>query len=113
MGYRRTKDVCVVVGEYQNAQGETKKRFENVGVVLTGDDGNSFILLDRWFNPAGVPQSGRGDPAKVALALFEPTEPGQQRRATTATQPLAAVPGTPVSTTARGGSSGLDDDIPF
>ena len=111
MAYRRTKDVCVVVGEYQNSQGITKKRFENVGVVLTGDDGNSFILLDRWFNPAGVPQSGRGDPAKVALALFEPSEPGQQR---TQTQPLAPVPGTPVHAPgAAPRGNDLDDDIPF
>jgi len=51
---KKTKDLAVKVGTYLK-DGKEKGRYVNVGAVLQGDDGGTFILLDRTFNPAGVP----------------------------------------------------------
>ena len=92
MAFRRIKDVAVATGTYQDSSGATKNRYANVGVMMQGDDGNSFILLDRHFNPAGVPFKAGGD--KVLLSLFEPREEssGDARpaRAAAPTRPAAA-----------------------
>jgi hypothetical protein len=66
-------DICFVAGEYQTQSGEQKKRYENVGVVMNGEYG-PYIIMNRHFNPAGVP--GDGTKASVILKLFknEPTQ---------------------------------------
>lgn len=87
-------DIAVAVGEYQS-EGKTKKRYQNVGVVMQGDNG-PYILLERWFNPAGIANpDNRGN---LILSLFEPRDNqsgGQQSAPPASTQPAS------------------DDDIPF
>ena len=62
-------DIAVAVSEYTNQAGEKKKRYQNVGAVIQGDNG-PYIMLERWFNPAGVINpDNRGN---VILSLFEP-----------------------------------------
>lgn len=64
-------DCAVVTGEYTTAQGEQKKRYLNVGAVIEGDHG-PYLLLERTFNPAGVPgQEGR---SSVIISLFKPKD---------------------------------------
>jgi hypothetical protein len=87
MGFKKVKDLAVVTGQYEKS-GETKKRYENVGSVMKGDDGNSFILLKRSFNPAGVPFKEGGD--QIIIGIFDLKESdGQapvQQQAPTAVQ---------------------------
>jgi len=65
---KKTYDLAVKVGTYEKG-GETKNRYLNIGAVLQKDDGGKFILLDRTFNPAGVPNpDGR---STVIVSLFE------------------------------------------
>ena len=64
-------DLTVKTGEYTNAQGETKGRYENVGSVMQGDNGQ-FVILKRTFNPAGVPNPDGKD--SVLLSCFEPQQ---------------------------------------
>lgn len=60
-----------MVGSYTNASGETKNRYQNIGAVMEKDDGGRFILLERWFNPAGVPHDAeRGN--SILVSMFEP-----------------------------------------
>ena len=92
-------DLAVKTGEYQDNQGNKKGRWQNVGAVMKGDDGSKFIILAKWFNPAGVPDlSGRGGEA-VLLSMFEPKgandNGGGDQRQTPRQQPP------------------MDDDIPF
>lgn len=61
-------DVVVKTGEYQNAQGEMKGRYENIGSVMQGDNGQ-FMILKRTFNPAGVPNPDNKD--SLIASFFE------------------------------------------
>ncbi len=63
-------DIVATVGTYQK-NGETKGRFKNVGAIME-KDGRLFILLDRIFNPAGLPNQDNRD--SVLLSLFEPKD---------------------------------------
>lgn len=70
-------DLVVKTGEYTDQSGATKGRFKNVGVVMDGQNG-PYILLDRTFNPAGVPgQDGR---ESIIISMYEPrAEQGGQQ----------------------------------
>lgn len=87
-------DIAVKVGEYTNGHGEKKNRYMNVGAVIQGDNG-PYILMERTFNPAGVP--GNEGKATVLLSLFAPKEERKQE-----TKPEPSKSG-----------GGFDDDIPF
>jgi len=64
-------DLVVVTGSYTNSMGEEKKQYKNIGVVNQTDKG-MYILLDRTFNPAGVPNPENKD--MVMVSMFEPKE---------------------------------------
>lgn len=82
-------DLAVKVGTYEK-NGETKGRYENVGSVMRDNDGGKFILLNRTFNPAGVPNPD--NKSSVLISLFKPKA-----------KDGSDAPAAPVS----------DDDIPF
>ena len=71
MSFTHIKDVCAVTGTYEQ-DGATKRRYKNVGRVMKGEDGTSFILLDKTFNPAGAWSKSGSD--SIALSLFDPKE---------------------------------------
>jgi len=64
-------DLAVKTGSYTNGQGELKNRYENIGSVMQGDNGQ-FIILKKTFNPAGV----QTDPDKdsIIVSCFEPQQ---------------------------------------
>lgn len=62
-------DLAVVTGTYES-NGETKHRYMNVGVVMESDKG-PFMILEPWFNPAGVP---RKDGGGVMVSMFAPRD---------------------------------------
>lgn len=87
-------DIAVVTGSYNDSQGNKKNRYQNVGAVIQGDKG-PYILLERWFNPAGIVNpDGRSN---VLLSLFEPKQGDQSAPARTASAP----------------SDDFDDNVPF
>lgn len=59
-------DLCVKTGSYTK-DGEEKNRYLNVGAVMQGDNG-PFLLLNRTFNPAGVP--GNEDRDNIIVSCF-------------------------------------------
>lgn len=72
---QKIKDLAVKVGTYRDNQGLEKGRYVNCGVIMQGDDGNIFVLLDRTFNPAGVPDNGKDT---VLISAFDPQGRNQQ-----------------------------------
>ena len=75
---RKKYDCAVKVGEYRDRQtGETKSKWLNVGAVIQTEKGH-VLLLDRTFNPAGLPDpENRGN---VMVSLF-PADRGQRQSA--------------------------------
>ena len=69
-------DVTVKTGSYTDSQGQQKGRYENIGVMMQGDNG-PYLMLKRTFNPAGVPNEDNRD--TVLCSLFEPKDQGQQQ----------------------------------
>lgn len=103
-------DLAVKTGEYTDRAGQKKGRWQNVGAVMQSDDGSKFIMLARWFNPAGVPDlTGKGGES-ILLSMFQPKDPaGQTEHGAAKANGYApqqrSAPPPP--------QSGLDDEIPF
>lgn len=85
-------DVVVKMGSFTNNKGETKNRYENIGVMMDGDNG-PYLMLKRTFNPAGVPGNAERD--NILCSLFKPNDDQSARPA------------------ARAASNVADDEIPF
>ena len=75
---KKVYDLAVKLGE---------KNWLNVGAVLEKDDGGRFIILERSFNPAGVPNPD--NKSSLIISMFEPKQKDGDKSAPT------------------------DDDIPF
>lgn len=106
---KKLYDLAVKTGEYQNQQGEKKGRWQNVGAVMQNDDGGKFIMLAKWFNPAGVPDlSGKGGES-ILLSMFPPKD-GEQQSAPRQQAPQAMPPRQQAP---QQSAPVQDDDIPF
>ena len=64
----KVKDIAVKTGEYQK-DGQTKGRYENIGSIFKSDDGGTFLLMKRTFNPAGVHVEPGKD--QILLSVFD------------------------------------------
>jgi hypothetical protein len=71
---KRAYDIVVKIGE----KSDGKAIWQTVGVMMEGDRG-PFILLNRTFNPAGVPVKNPGD-SSILCSLFEPKDFAPQAR---------------------------------
>ncbi|WP_283177872.1 hypothetical protein [Gemmobacter sp. 24YEA27] len=65
----------MATGSYEDRNsGQMKNRYHNIGALMesTNDRGetNTFILLDRHFNPAGVPFKQGSD--QILISAFDP-----------------------------------------
>ena len=69
MAFKKTHDLAVKTGSYTDAQGNDKGRYLNVGLILTNEKNEKMMLLNRTFNPAGVPNPDGKD--TVIISRFE------------------------------------------
>lgn len=93
MAAKKLYDLAVKTREYTDRDGNRKGNWQNVGSVMQSDDGSKFIMLARWFNPAGVPDlSGKGGDT-LLLSMFAPKDDSQQapRQAAAAPRPQQSV----------------------
>lgn len=86
-------DLTVKTGSYMK-DGEEKGRFENIGSLWQGNDGQ-YIVMKRSFNPAGVPFKPGSD--SIFISMFEPKEDGHRKK----------------STPSSSSNDSINDDIPF
>lgn len=116
---RKLYDIVAKIGEYQAADGTAKGRWQNVGAVMEGDNG-PFIMLAKWFNPAGVQDSRGGE--SILLSCFAPKQSeGQQTQREVREQPVVpAVREVPSAAktqakqrTTPAAKAASDDEIPF
>jgi hypothetical protein len=103
-----THDIVATLGEYRNREGETKKRYTNVGKAFMDDQGRISLKIDAI--PVGPEWSGW-------LSLYPINKDGQQPR--TATRQDQMPPGRqqqrtmpPAPAEAPWENEG-EDDIPF
>ena len=92
-------DVVAVTGEYQDREGQTKKRYQNCGACFE-KDGRLSIKLE------AIPVSPEWN---GWLNLFEPRSSGGR----TSTQGSHAPAGSSAGSGAQSSSTEFDDDIPF
>lgn len=88
-------ELKVKTGEYQDRDGNTKSRWKQIGRQMRNERG-PFIVMDRTFNPAGVP----GDGDSIMISMFEPRDEKRHQGG-----------GDPARQAPSGG--GFDDSIPF
>ncbi len=62
-------DLCVKTGSYTDKQGNEKISWENIGILMEGTNGNPFILMKPYFNPAGIAREEGRD--NIIISLFE------------------------------------------
>lgn len=99
MGWSKVKDLAVGVRKYTK-DGEEKTEWANVGEILDDGNGKRIILLNRHFNPAGIPfQEGK---SKIAISEFDPREKEDRAPAQRQQQAPKAASG-----------SDIPDDVPF
>jgi hypothetical protein len=116
MTTRVLKELAVAVASYEDrATGQQKNRYKNIGVLMesTNERGeaNTFLMLDRSFNPAGIPFKQGSD--KILISMFDPrSQDGQQDR-----QQQAARDDDESRSQAggayAGGRSDIQDEVPF
>ncbi len=66
------KKLMIKNGSYTTKDGEVKNRYQNIGVIMSGDKGE-FMLLDPTVNLAGFDRQGKD---RVMVSIFE-DEPRQ------------------------------------
>lgn len=65
-------DLAVVTRKYTDNGGNEKAVWKNIGSILETKNGGKIILIDRTFNPAGVPcEEGRD---QIMISMFTPKE---------------------------------------
>lgn len=87
---KRKYDLAVKVGQYVDQTGATKNRYQSLGVVMQGDDGGFYALLDPLVNLAAIPREPGKD--RVMVSMFEPRQEGQQYQSTRLAPTPAARP---------------------
>lgn len=102
-------DLAVAVGSFTTKSGEEKKRWKNIGSVIETKDGGKVILIDRTFNPAGVPvEAGRDS---IMVSMFPPKDNDDQQTPPTRHQQQKQDGYAPKQSTGR--FDDLEDSIPF
>lgn len=89
-------DLSVATGKYTDkSTGKEKNRWKTIGSVMQNDDGGKYLLIDRIFNPGGLPVTldKNGNPRdSVIVSMYEPKDqqqaaPQPQRSAPQITPP--------------------------
>jgi len=98
---QKTHDLAVKTGTYQK-DGQEKGRYINIGSVMKNENG-AFLILNRTFNPAGVPNPENRE--GVMVSLF-PVKDNNQH-------PQQQAPQQQRQSSDQGFNNNFDSDIPF
>lgn len=73
---KKIYEVVAKTREWTNQNGEKKGNWLNVGAIWENDDGDPWLVLNRHFNPAGLPHDPERDTVSLSLFKPRPQEPG-------------------------------------
>ena len=105
MASKKIKNLVVKVGEYKDRNNETKFQWQTIGALFEGDKGQ-FIILEKWFNPAGVKTDGNG----LLVSLYDPGGRDSQEEPARANNSKASAP---THQAPRSMPDDFDDDVAF
>jgi len=79
-------DLVIKTSEYTDNQNQVKGKYTKLGVVMSGQDGGQFMLLEPCVDIAGclmlqnIMASAKGQQERdsVMVSMFEPQQQGQQ-----------------------------------
>lgn len=94
---KKIYDLAVKTGSYTDKTGQQKGRYQNIGAMMESDDGSCFIMLNAWFNPAGVARKEGAESVLVSCFVPRQTD-GQEQQRTAPT---------------RAKTDNFEEDIPF
>lgn len=69
---KKIKNLSVATGKYTDHSGAEKTNWVNIGGIFQKDDGGKFMLIDRTFNPAGVPNPE--NKSSIIVSMFDVKE---------------------------------------
>jgi hypothetical protein len=69
MSTKKIKNLSVATGKYTDHSGTEKTNWVNIGGIFQKDDGGKFMLIDRTFNPAGVPNPE--NKSSIIVGMFD------------------------------------------
>lgn len=107
---RKVKDLAVATGSYTDGQGNTKKRYANVGAVMEGDNGQ-FLFINRHINFAGLPFKEGSE--SVIVSMFDLREKDGQGGGSQGGGGGYGGGGSSQGRQQQNRQSDLDDDVPF
>lgn len=85
---QKIKDLAVKVSSYTDRNtGQSKDKYQKIGVLMQTDDGGQFILLDPLINLAAIPRGQGKD--QIMVSLFDPREQNNQQQPAAPNQPAA------------------------
>lgn len=94
MATKKIKNLSVAIGKWTDKDGNEKTNWLNIGSIMQKDDGGKFMILNRTFNIAGVPNPENRE--TLIVSMFDIKKDEQPAKNNTA-------PDNPFA----------DDDIPF
>lgn len=92
---KKIKDLAVRTGSYTGSDGQEKGRYMGCGALMEADDGNQFLMLNRFIAYSSLPRKQGSE--SILISMFDPRE----RTDSGTTQQKAGM------------VDDLDDDVPF
>lgn len=78
MSTKKIKNLSVAVGKYTDSNGNEKTNWLNIGGIFQKDDGGKFMIMNRTFNPAGVPNPENRETFIVSMFDVKGDETSEQ-----------------------------------
>lgn len=100
MAFEHMYDLVVSTGEYNDRQGNTKKKWLTIGKMFEGDKG-PFLVLEPHINIGALP---RGPKGSVVVNCYEPKQRDDSGKTGQAKKPQHS---------GAFNAGEFDDDIPF
>ena len=77
MSTKKIKNLAVALSKYTDHNGVEKTNWLNIGAIFQKDDGGKFMIINRTFSPAGVPNPENKD--SLIVGMFDIKEKDESK----------------------------------